>query len=79
MLLLSLITLFAGPLLFQWLSGSHGLARTVERLIIAALVVLVVILLIPEIIEPLCWLAPGLVLAGYLLPCLLYKMVKRSA
>ena len=79
MLLLSLITLFAGPLLFQWLSGSHGLARTVERLIIAALVVLVVLLLIPEIIDPLGWLAPGLVLVGYLLPGLLEKMIKRAA
>ena len=79
MLLLSLITLFAGPLLFQWLSGSHGLARTVERVVIAALVVLVVLLLIPEIIEPLGWLALVLVLVGYLLPGLLEKMIKRAA
>ena len=79
MLLLSLITLFAGPLLFQWLSGSHGLARTVERLIIAALVVLVVLLLIPEIIEPLGWLALALVLMGYLLPGLLEKIIKKAA
>ena len=79
MLLLSLITLFAGPLLFQWLSGSHGLARTMERVIIGALVVLVILLLIPEIIEPLGWLALALVVVGYLLPGLLEKMIKRAA
>jgi hypothetical protein len=31
LLLLSLITLFAGPLLFQWLSRSHALAKTLDR------------------------------------------------
>jgi len=79
LLLLSLITLFAGPLLFQWLSRSHALARTLERLIVAALVALVVLLLIPEIMEPLGFWAIGLVLIGYLLPGLLEKTVARAA
>jgi len=79
LLLLSLITLFAGPLLFQWLSDSHPLARTLERVMVAALIGLVVLLLIPEIIEPLGLAAPALVVMGYLLPGLLEKLIKRAA
>jgi len=78
-LLLSLITLFAGPLLFQWLKSAHVLARTLDRVVVAALVVLVVVLLIPEIVEPLGWSAVGLVLLGYLLPGLLENLVKQAA
>ncbi|MDH3942192.1 MAG: hypothetical protein OET46_14450, partial [Xanthomonadales bacterium] len=59
MLLLSLITLFAGPLLFQWISSTHPLARTLDRAIVAVLIVLVVVLLVPDIIGPLGWSAPG--------------------
>ncbi|MEJ2384342.1 MAG: hypothetical protein P8Y54_08070 [Xanthomonadales bacterium] len=79
MLLLSLITLFAGPLLFQWLKTSHVLARTLDRVVVAVLVVLVVVLLIPEIVEPLGWAALGLVLLGYLLPGVLERLVKQAA
>ena len=79
MLLLSLMTLFAGPLLFQWLKSSHVLARTLDQVVVAVLVVLVVVLLIPEIIEPLGWSAIGLVLLGYLLPGVLEKLVKQAA
>lgn len=79
MLLLSLITLFAGPLLFQWLKTSHVLARTLDRVVVAVLVVLVVALLIPEIVEPLGWAALGLVLLGYLLPGVLERLVKQAA
>jgi hypothetical protein len=79
LLLLSLITLFAGPLLFQWLSRSHAVARTLDRVIVAVLIVLVVVLLIPEIIQPLGLWAIGLVVVGYLLPGLLEKLVKQAA
>ena len=79
MLLLSLIMLFAGPLLFQWISSTHPLARTLERVIVAALIGLVVLLLIPEIIDPLGLAAPALVVAGYLLPGLLEKLIKQAA
>ncbi len=79
MLLLSLITLFAGPLLYQWMSGAHRIAATLERLIVAVLVVLVVVLLVPDIIEPLGPAAFALLLIGYLLPGLLEKLVKRAA
>lgn len=79
MLLLSLITLFAGPLLFQWVSGAHPLARSLERAIVVVLIALVVVLLIPDILGPLGLIAPSLVLAGYLLPGLLEKLIKRAA
>ena len=79
MLLLSLITLFAGPLLFVWFSGSHAVARKVDRAIVAVLVVMVVVLLVPEIIEPLGPWTVGLLLLGYLLPGLLEKLVARAA
>jgi hypothetical protein len=71
--------LFAGPLLFQWVSSSHPLAKTLDRVIVAILVVLVVVLLIPDIIEPLGLLAPGFLILGYLLPGLLERAIKRAA
>ena len=79
MLLLSLITLFAGPLLFQWVSNTHPLARTLDRIIVVTLVVLVVVLLIPDIVEPLGWYALGFLFIGYMLPGLLERMIRRAA
>jgi len=79
LLLLSIITLFAGPLLFQWVSSSHPLAKTLDRVIVVVLIVLVVVLLIPDIIEPLGLLAPVFLVVGYLLPGLLERAIKRAA
>lgn len=79
MLLLSLLTLFAGPLLFQWLSNSGRIAKTVDRIIVALLIGLVVILLVPDIVGPLGWSAPGLLLLGYALPSLLERTIRRAA
>lgn len=79
MLLLSLITLFAGPLLFLWVSSTHPLARTLDRIIVITLVVLVVVLLIPDIIGPLGWSALGFLFLGYLLPGLLERVIRRAA
>lgn len=79
MLLLSLITLFAGPLLFQWLSRSTRVASALDRIIVVALVVLVAVLLLPEIVEPLGIAAPALVLLGYLLPWVLERLIRRAA
>ncbi|MDT8320510.1 MAG: hypothetical protein RQ826_08270 [Xanthomonadales bacterium] len=79
MLLLSLITLFAGPLLFQWLSASRRLAETLEKVVVAVLILLVGVFLIPEIIEPLGAWALGLLFAGYLLPGLLERAIKKAA
>ena len=71
--------LFVGPLLFSWISSSHAIARTLDRFIVAILVVLVVVLLIPEIIEPLGAWALALLLMGYLLPGLLERLVKQAS
>ena len=79
MLLLSIITLFAGPLLFQWVSSSHPLAKTLDRVIVVILIVLVVVLLVPDIIRPLGLSAPGFLIIGYLLPGLLERVIKRAA
>ena len=79
MLLLSIITLFAGPMLFQWVSSSHPLAKTLDRVIVVVLIVLVVVLLVPDIIQPLGLSAPGFLLIGYLLPGLLERVIKRAA
>jgi hypothetical protein len=79
LLLLSLISLFAGPLLFQWVSSSHPLAKTLDRAIVLVLVILVVVLLIPDIIEPLGLTAPGFLIVGYLLPGLLERAITRAA
>ena len=79
MLLLSLITLFAGPLLYQWFSGARHAAAKLERLVVAVLIVLVVVLLVPDILEPLGPAAFGLLLLGYILPGLLEKLVQRAA
>jgi hypothetical protein len=79
LLLLSLITLFAGPLLFQWVASAHPLARTLDRIIVVVLVMLVALLLIPDIIEPLGWWALAALVLGYLLPSLLEKVIRRAA
>jgi hypothetical protein len=79
LLLLSLITLFAGPLMFQWLSRSHGVARTLDRVIVVVLIALVVLLLVPDILAELGPIALLLVLAGFLLPGLLEVLVRRAA
>lgn len=79
MLLLSLITLFAGPLMFQWLKRSRGIARTLDGIIVVVLIALVAVLLLPEIVESLGPLALVLVLGGFLLPGLLEGLVRRAA
>ncbi len=79
MLLLSLLMLFAGPLAYQWIQHGGWFARTLDRTIVVLLVVIISVFLIPEIIAPLGWMAPTLVLAGYALPGMLESTVKRAA
>ena len=79
MLLLSLLMLFAGPLLYQWIQRGGWFARTLDRTIVVLLVVIISVFLIPEIIAPLGWMAPALILAGYALPGMLESTVKRAA
>jgi hypothetical protein len=79
LLLLSLITLFAGPLLYRWVERNGPFAQTLDRVIVGLLIVIIALLLVPEIIEPLGLMAVLLVLVGYLLPGLLEATVKRAA
>lgn len=79
LLLLSLITLFAGPLLYQRLSAARAIAERFEGVIVFVLVALVIFLLVPDILEPLGASAFGLILLGYLLPGILEKLVKKAA
>lgn len=79
MLLLSLITLFAGPLMYIWLQGRHALARTFDRVLVGLLLLIIAVMLIPEMYEVLSWWAPTLVVLGYLLPGVLEKLVRRAA
>ncbi len=79
MLALSIIALFLGPLLYQWLRRGGRVARTVETAIVAVLVVLVMFLLVPESLEALGPWALALMAAGYLLPGLLEIAVRRAA
>jgi len=80
LLLLSIITLFTGPLLYLWLSKGGQLARTIDRLVVVMLLLLVVMLLLPEIIQPLGLVtAVALVIVGYGLPGMLELVVRRAA
>jgi len=79
LLLISLITLFAGPLLYLWMSKGGRMAHALDRLIVVALIVLVVVLLVPEIVQGLGWVGIGLVVVGYLIPGVLETVVRKAA
>ncbi len=79
MLLLSILALFAGPLLYQWLRKGGLVARTVETAVVAVLVLVVVFLLVPDTYGELGLLSLALILAGYLIPGLLEIAVRRAA
>jgi hypothetical protein len=79
LLILSIIALFSGPLLYQWARRGGLLARTVDQVIVAVLVVVVVFLLVPESIDEMGPWAVALIGAGYLVPLLLEKLLKRAA
>lgn len=79
MLILSIIALFIGPLLYQWLRTGGRLARTVERGIIAVLVVMVVFLLVPASFHEMGPWSLVLMAAGYAVPGLLELAIRRAA
>ena len=79
MLLLSIIVLFIGPLLYQWLRKGGFIAKAFDSLIIAALIILMVFLLIPESWAELGYWSIVLMLGGYLLPGLLEQLIKKAA
>ncbi len=79
MLLLSVITLFIGPLLYLWLRKGGFVARAFDTIIVAVLIVLMAFLLIPESWAELGYWSVALMVAGYLLPGLLEGLVKQAA
>jgi len=79
LLILSLIALLAGPLLYHWLRQGGWIARTVEQLVVAALVLVVGLLLTPQTLAGLGYPALLLIAAGYLVPGLLEAAVKNAA
>lgn len=79
MLLLSIISLFIGPILYQWLCQGGFVAKAFDSLIIAVLIVLMAFLLIPESWEALGYWSIALILAGYLLPGFLEQLIKKAA
>ncbi len=79
MLSLSIISLFIGPVLYYWLRQGGFVARTLDSLIIAVLVALMVVWLIPESWSMLGYWSVVLMLAGYLVPGLLEILIKKAA
>jgi hypothetical protein len=79
LLLLSLLALFAGPLLYLWLLRGGLAAKTFDRMVVAALVVVVGFLLVPEVLSGLGLPALLLIAAGYLVPGLLETAIKSAA
>lgn len=79
MLLLSIIALFIGPMLYQWLRRGGFVAKAFDSIIIAVLVVMVCFLLIPEAWETLAYWSVVLIFGGYLLPGLLENLIKKAA
>jgi hypothetical protein len=78
-LFLSIISLFIGPVFYQWLSRSGFVAKAFDSLIIAVLVLLMAFLLIPESWAALGYWSVALILAGYLVPGLLEQLIKKAA
>ncbi len=79
MLLLSIITLFIGPLLYLWLRKGGFVAKAFDSIIVAVLVVLLAFLLIPESWAELGYWSVALMLAGYLLPGMLEGLIRKAA
>jgi len=78
-LALSIIVLFIGPLLYQWLRRGGFIAKAFDSMIIAVLVLLMAFLLIPESWAELGYWSVALILGGYLLPGLLEQLIKQAA
>jgi len=78
-LLLSLITLFAGPLIYIWLHDRRSLAEAFDRALVVILLAIIALMLIPEMFEVLGWAAPALLIVGYLLPWVLEQLIRQAA
>lgn len=79
MLILSILALFVGPLLYQWLRAGGRIAKTVESVLVIVLVVLVVFLLVPESFQHMGAWSLVLMAMGYGVPGLLELAIRRAA
>ena len=79
MLFLSIISLFIGPILYQWMRRGGFVAKAFDKLIIAVLILLMALFLIPESWAALRYWSVALILAGYLAPGLLEQLIKKAA
>jgi len=78
-LLLSIISLFIGPMLYLWLRKGGFVAKAFDSVIVVVLIVLMAFLLIPESWAELGYWSVALIFAGYLLPGLLESLIKKAA
>ena len=74
-LLLSIISLFIGPLLYLWLRKGGFVAKAFDSVIVIVLIVLMAFMLIPESWTELGYWSVALMFAGYLLPGLLESLI----
>lgn len=79
MLLLSIVSLFIGPVLYLWLRKGGFVAKAFDSVIVAVLIVLMAFLLIPESWVKLGYWGVALMFAGYLLPGVLEGLIKKAA
>ncbi|MDX2416589.1 MAG: hypothetical protein QNK19_03915 [Xanthomonadales bacterium] len=79
MLLLSIVSLFIGPILYQWMRRGGFVAKAFDSLIITVLILLMAFFLIPESWAELGYWSVGLILTGYLAPGLLEQLIKKAA
>lgn len=79
MLLLSIVSLFIGPMLYLWLRKGGFVAKAFDSVIVVVLIVLMAFLLIPESWAELGYWSVALMFAGYLLPGLLEGLIKKAA
>ena len=79
MLVLSIVSLLIGPLFYHWLWQGGFIVKAFDSLIVALLILLMAFLLIPESWAELGYGSIALILAGYLVPGLLEKLIKRAA
>ena len=79
MLLLSIVSLFVGPILYLWLRKGGFVAKAFDSIIVAVLIALMAFSLIPESWAKLGYASVVLMFVGYLLPGLLEQLIKKAA
>jgi hypothetical protein len=79
LLILSVLALFAGPLIYRWLRHGGLAARTFDHVVVVVLIGVVFLVLVPDSFHQLGEWALLLIFAGYLVPGLLEWAVKSAA